>query len=106
MRNKHEMDKTTEMLMKERETVANKCVGLGFTEEEEKFIKEKVCDKIEAFENEEDGVPIRYCKCYAFPAIKWRSGRCPMATNYRPDLQVEKAKERVGQQKGKRKKKG
>lgn len=81
-------------LIKDRKAVVGKCRGEGFSEEEAKFLREKECSCI-------DG---DFCKAYAFPGIKWKLGRCPMSTNYRPDLVEEKQKIRVGQQRNKRKK--
>lgn len=44
-----------------------------------------------------------YCGTYAFPAIKWRLGDCPMADReLRTVITSDKTKVRVGQQKQKK----
>ena len=61
-----------------------------------------------------DGVPIvcsradeEYCSIYAFPTKKWKNGDCPMADEtLRTVIEEEPTtKVRVGQQKGRKKKK-
>lgn len=111
------MDKVIEQLMMEREPIHEKCLGKGFTEAEQKFLKGQ-CDRVEPVDvyeiiDEPTGEvdaevdPVEdnanaACRCTAYvnPAMWWRPGfRCPLANHFRPDLEVKTVKGRVGQQK-------
>ena len=43
-----------------------------------------------------DGVK---CSAYMIPRMKWRLGRCPLATHWIDETNKKKTKSRVGQQK-------
>jgi hypothetical protein len=100
------MKKIKEELMKERETIHEKCMGYGFGAEQSKLVKGQ-CTHIEdspSFDTEGNSLP-KFCDAYAFPTAWWdRKGRCPLATHYKPDdTPTEgKRKKRVGQQKQKK----
>lgn len=108
------MDKNTEQLLKEREPIHEKCLGMGFTEEQEDFLRNKRCSRIEPVdvvvddetgETEPDCMSLAcFCSSYVKPSIWWNhsSRRCPLADHFRPDLKAKNAKVRVGQQKQKK----
>lgn len=88
------MEKIIEQLKKVRTPVVGKCLSEGFSKEELQFVRdEKKCSKVT-----DNG----YCKAYAFPEIKWKLGRCPLSSNYDPELTPIKEKKRAGQQKQKK----
>lgn len=118
------MNKVIEQMMMEREPVHQKCLGIGFSDEEKEFLqKEIICSRVEPVEiyeiiDEETGEtdpevmptisksdPACRCTTYMKPSVWWRhpGQRCPMADHYRPDLSFNKTKGRVGQQKQKKK---
>jgi len=66
-------------MLNDRQKIIDKCVG---------------CNKV----NE------GFCSAYLFPSVKWRLGNCLLASHV--EIEVDKTrKERVGQKKGRRKKK-
>ena len=77
-----------------------KCLGIGIDEDHKKFHKGGACNRIDENGN---------CIVYVNPSVKWDHGPrlnyCPLATHYDEAVVEEKAKTRVGQQKGKRGKK-
>ena len=67
-----------------REQIVDKCIG---------------CDRIVELDESQT------CNAYEFPRLKWRLGNCPLASHVRSIVREDEEKQRVGQQKGKRKKK-
>lgn len=116
------MNELIEQMMKDRLPVHERCLGIGFNEEEKKFLKPGVCNRIEPIEvfdliDEETGQaddetppslsntdPACRCAAYINPSSWWRRGRCPLASHFDPYFEEEKGKQRVGQQKQKKKK--
>lgn len=102
------MEKLTEQLLKERKPVHDKCLGVGFTDEEKEILsKHGKCSKmVEADIQPEDG-ELFFCSAYVNPANWWRNegSWCPLCDHYRPDLVVKQvSRGRVGQQKQKKRK--
>ena len=118
------MDKVIEQLRKEALPIIPQCVGQNLTEEQQSLLNKKypTCTRIEPVEifeiiDEETGQvdnevapELSYvdascrCKAYAFPAVKWKNGRCPLATHIEDKADgMESGKTRVGQQKQKKK---
>lgn len=96
-----------EKLRNERSPVHEKCLGIGFTEEEKKFFVEKKsrCSKVIEVISDITGDTENLCATYIKPSVFWNRGGCPVADHYRPDLFSEtKNAKRVGQQKQKKKK--
>jgi len=60
--------------------------------------KEKISDRCDGC----DKVAGVYCSVYLFPNSKWRAGNCPVATHLERNKE-EKNRQRVGQQKYRRK---
>lgn len=80
-----------------------KCLGKGFEESDQEFMKSERCDRIVDYAAEESTIVEERCSVYTNPDLFWRPGfRCPMASHYRPDLKPEVKKGRVGQQKQKK----
>lgn len=92
------MDNVREEMLKGREPVCEQCIGEGFNEDQQEFLKEDRCDRIVVDEQDDN---VLFCSAYIKPAAWWSHDkkRCPLATHYRPDLQVTKGRNRVGQQK-------
>ena len=59
------------------------------------LIQEPIIEKCEGCAYIKDG----HCVPYIFPAAKWRSGSCPLATHLEKSKVTEAQKKRVGQQK-------
>jgi hypothetical protein len=109
------MNKNIEQLMKEREPIHEKCMGVGFTDEQREFMHKEQCSRIESQdvvvdeetgEVEQDCTSLAcFCSSYVRPSIFWNhpSKWCPLADHYRPDLQAKSTKVRAGQQKQKKK---
>lgn len=112
------MNKVKEEMLKNRVPVHGKCLGKWFTDGEAQFLKKKQCSRVMALESveevlidEETGETepgektiVHYCEAYMNPENWWKHDktRCPLADHYRPDLIVEKARVRAGQQKQKK----
>lgn len=109
-----------EELRKNALPIHPKCLGLEFTEEDEKCRTADRCDRIvpeNIFEviDEPTGaidaeatpevVIDETCRCEAYinPASFWRRGGCPLATHWGQDESNTTGKVRVGQQKQKKK---
>jgi len=84
-----------EELREKRSAVHAKCRGTGFSEKDLAMVlKPGYCDKIEG----------SLCKAYVNPSVFWREGRyCPLASHFKPHLVTETSKQRIGQQKQKKK---
>ena len=93
------MDRILEEMLKGRIPVCEQCIGEGFDEDQQEFLLKQRCGRIT--EMSVDNVTAYFCSTYMKPEIWWNhpSRRCPMADHYRPDLQVKKGRNRVGQQK-------
>lgn len=75
--NGNKMDKLIKEMIKKRTPIVEKCIG---------------CNKIEG----------NFCKAYINPNARWRLGNCALASHIVEQVK-DNVKKRVGQQKGKRK---
>lgn len=100
------MDKDIEELIKIRKPIHPKCKGQGFSDEEKKFQTSAICERIEPCDFEDEEGLLENCRCtvYVDPSYWWRVGFCPVASHYKPQDFIGKDKQRVGQQKQKKKK--
>jgi hypothetical protein len=73
--------------------------GCGFIGGSCRVIADKCegCDRVKAFGDQ------KYCATFPDPNVRWRAGKCNMATHIKVETKTEAAKVRVGQQKQKKK---
>ncbi|MEJ5358122.1 MAG: PxxKW family cysteine-rich protein [Desulfobacterales bacterium] len=60
--------------------------------------KQPIIEKCTGCENIDEG----FCRIWAVPAAKWRTGVCPSATHVKVEVKSPEQKVRVGQQKQKK----
>ena len=65
------------------------------------FIRCADCEKIVLVDWSQTGSPVRRCSVYLQPKHWWRRGGCPIS--YVPEDVAAVGKQRIGQQKGKKK---
>jgi len=70
------------------------------------FIHEPIHDKCVGCERTIEINNITYCKAYYCPGVKWKHDIwiCPLATHVKVEDKTSKEKQRIGQQKQKKKK--
>lgn len=101
------MQNLIEKLRMKAEPIHQKCLGKGFSEDEQEFVTADRCSHIDPLPVYDDNVEVDdsacRCKIYYKPDAMWKLGRCAMASHYNPFVEKFKGKSRVGQQKQKHK---
>jgi hypothetical protein len=92
----------TEQLQIMKQPIVSQCMGAKSCSRIE-ITNDKPIINITSEGTSETTLLKKYCKSYAFPAAKWRNGKCNMADHIEIEV-AKKEKVRVGQQKQKQNK--